>query len=165
MLFVSALLFTACVNQECEALRPEPELNIAFKKYTDATRSRQKSADTLINITRTYAVSLENKPFLTLSPENPDSLSRTAVLRLNPEADSTIFHLQGKAADKTPFDLSFTVTYNRQYEFISQACGFEVKYTNLAVKEPYTNFDNILVIVPEIDPIRNEIHIQLYLVP
>lgn len=165
MLFVAALLVTACVNQECEALRPDPELNIAFKKYTDATRNRQKSADTLINITRTYAVTLEDQPFLTLSSKNPDSLSRTAVLRLNPKSDLTTFHLEGKAADKTPFDFSFTVTYTRQYEFISQACGFEVKYTNLAVTEPSTNFDDIFVIVPEIDPIRNEIHIQLYLLP
>jgi hypothetical protein len=165
MLFVAALLITACVNQECEALRPDPELNVAFKKYTDATRTRQKSADTLINITRTYAVGLEDKPFLTAPAENPDILSKTVILRLNPSADSTIFHLEGKAADKTPFDFSFTVTYTRQYEFISQACGFEVKYTNLAVEAPSTTFDDIVVIVPEIDPIRNEIHIQLYLLP
>jgi hypothetical protein len=138
-------------------------LNIAFKKYTDATRTRQKSADTLLNITRAYATGLEDKPFALLT--NADKLSRTVTLHLSPSADATVFHLEGKRADSSPLKLSFTVTYSRQPSFISQACGYEISYSNLAVAEPYTDFDDVLVIVPEINPIRNEVHIQLYFKP
>lgn len=154
------------MNEECEeGTLPKPVLNIAFKKFTDATRTQLKSADTLLNITKAYAVGLENSPFLTLSSKNPDSLSKTVTLQLSPSAESTTFYLEGKTANKVPFNRSFTVTYNRQPKFISQACGFEVRYSNITVEEPYTDFDDILVITPEIDPIRNEVHIQLYFKP
>jgi hypothetical protein len=165
VLAVSALLTTACVNQTCEDTRPTPRLNVAFKKYTDATRTRQRSADTLINITRAYATGLEDKPFLSLADKDSLLRSKTVTLNLSPSADATVFHLEGKRADRSPLKLSFTVTYSRQPSFISQACGYEISYNNLAVVEPYTDFDDVLVIVPEINPIRNEVHIQLYFKP
>jgi hypothetical protein len=157
------MFITACVNQTCEEARPETVLNIAFRKYTNATRTARQAKDTLINITRAYAEGLESESFLT--PINPDSLSRTVPLRLSLTSEATTFYLEGKNTDKVPFRLSFTVTYTQQPTFVSQACGYEISYTNLAVTNVSPLLDDALVIVPTINPIRNEVHIQLFFRP
>ncbi len=170
LVFLLPLLLLACVNEECdEEALPRPVLNVAFKKYTDASRTIQKSADTLINITRTYAEGLADSSFYPPKVDNtPIDVSNIKVknvaLYLNPKADSTIFHLQIGTGSQLQ-EKKFTVTYTRQPRFISQACGYEVRYSNLAVNALETVFDDEQVIVPEINPIRNEIHIQLYFKP
>lgn len=160
------LLLPACVNEECdEDALPDPVLNVAFKKYTDATRSVQKSADTLVNLTMAYAKGLNDQPLPFYVPGAADARVKNVTLHLSPSADSTIFYLESPGADGKTIAQSFTVTYTQQPKFISQACGYELRYSNIAVTKPYTDFDDIVVIVPEINPIRNEIHIQLYFKP
>jgi hypothetical protein len=158
ILLVSALLAAACVNQECEEVRPEPKLNIAFRKYTEATRNPRQAKDTSIILSGVYAESLQDS----VTRPGATAVGRVSV-RLSPLADSTTFVLAGTGT--TPVKRTITVRYNKQPAFISQACGYEWSYTNLSVSDFSANLDTAVVIVPAINPLRNEIHIQLYLKP
>ncbi len=164
LFFLLAFILPACVNEECdEDALPRPVLNIAFKKYTNTNRTPQNTKDTLLNVTTAYAERLENTPFYT--PATADARIKSVALHLSPSTDATTFFLLSKNATNQVITQRFTVTYTKQPKFISQACGYEIRYSNLAVQKPATDFDDVLVVVPEINPIRNEIHIQLFIKP
>jgi hypothetical protein len=160
ILFVSAPLITACVNQQCDDVRPEPALNIAFRKYTEPTRNPRQARDTTFRLLNAYAVGLEVKPF-----EISTEPVRNVRLRLSPLADQTTFVLLSAGAGTSRQTSTITVSYTRQPAFISQACGYEITFTNLSVTNISPNLDEAVVVVPTINPIRNEVHIQLFFRP
>jgi hypothetical protein len=109
-----------------------------------------------------YAVGLERVSFISTKDTTK---TKNIRLRLSSRANQTTFVLESAGTATARNRSTITISYDREPSFISQACGYEVSYTNLAVTDKSADLDEAIVIVPTINPIRNEIHIQLYFRP
>jgi hypothetical protein len=143
------LLVAACGDQICtETVRREPPLFVTFYQYTNAARTQER-VDTL-NFTGIFG--LGNEASLVSSTQRITGLR----LPFTPAQDSTVFIFQ--RADVAEPD-TLVIGYTRQPLFISQACGFEMRYSDLVIlRHTLTNAE----IQQTSAQIANEFRIKLY---
>ncbi len=170
--FLVALLapiLYACTESECTDL-DAPQLVVQFKTRYRATR-QQRERDTLIEIRSVSGAGQPDSIYSTSQKTN------NLVLPLNQGAEETTFMIEWKrynravgTANPVPIDSTtekLTVRYTRKAFFVSDACGFNLRYNDLElIKEQPTfpsNFpsDSIQVIKNVVDE-SNEPNIKIY---
>jgi hypothetical protein len=158
-LLAVALLTTACGEEECTNL-DDPVLNIEFRTFQrNATGFLRERSDTVV-IRNLYGV---GKP----TTDTLASGSRSSVLLpLSHVKDSVafrmIYHLR---EDTTRREATITVQYRREPFFVSDVCGFNVRFRDLTVARIDTNavFDSIRVVNNVISETNtNAVNIRMY---
>jgi len=162
-LLAVALLATACAEEECTNL-DDPVLNVEFRTFqvNPATNLLRERGDTVV-IRHLYGV---GRP-LTDSLVRGTNRNRTNLLlplsQLNDvTAFRMIYHLR---EDTTRREAVITVRYRRESFFVSDVCGFNVRFRDLTVARIDTNaaFDSIRVINNLISETNtNAVNIRMY---
>ncbi len=152
LLAVSAPLLYACTEPECTNLN-DPKLIVQFKTKYRATRQQQER-DTLIEIIAVYGQGEDNKQI------KIDTVSRRTnnlVLPLDQGNDKTktTFIIEWRrytrgVGTQQPVRIDstsnrrelLTVHYTLQPFFVSDACGFDLRYNDLKRDSIQTTFPN-----------------------
>lgn len=148
--FLAILFLNACVNDVCE-IKSDPQLRLAFVKITD-----EKEAPFPVAFTKVSAKG---------ATTTNDSLNATQTaisgirLPLSPKEPTTTFIF---SRDNLTND-EITLTYNPKPYFISQACGFEIRYEDISiVSHTENNIDAVIVLQPSVNAQINDVNIKVY---
>ncbi len=160
-LLAVALLATACAEEECTNL-DDPVLNVEFRTFQPNPNNLgvlRERADTVV-IRNLYGVGRPSTDTLVFG-------NRTSVLlplshRNDVTAFRMIYHLP---EDTTRREATITVQYRRESFFVSDVCGFNVRFRDLTVDPipPAAPFDSIKVINNVISETNtNAVNIRMY---
>jgi hypothetical protein len=162
-LLAVALLATACAEEECTNL-DDPVLNVEFRTFqlNPATNLLRERGDTVV-IRHLYGVGRS----LTDSLVRGTNRNRTNLLlplsqTTNESAFRMIYNIPG---NDTVREVTFTVRYRRESFFVSDVCGFNVRFRDLEVDPllPSAPFDSIKVINNVISETNtNAVNIRMY---
>ena len=158
-LLAVALLATACAEEECTNL-DDPVLNVEFRTFQLNNFNIPRERGDTVVIRNLYGLGRPSTD--TLATGN-----RTSVLlplsQLNDvSAFRMIYHLR---EDTTRREATITVQYRRESFFVSDVCGFNVRFRDLTVARIDTNaaFDSIRVINNLISETNtNAVNIRMY---
>jgi hypothetical protein len=161
-LLAVALLATACAEEECTNL-DDPVLNVEFRTFQRNTFNVfRERGDTLV-IRNLYG---EGRPPTDSLVTGSNRLRTSVLLPLSQLNDVTafrmIYHLR---EDTTRREATITVRYRREPFFVSDVCGFNVRFLDLAVDSipPNPAFDSIRVINNVISETNtNAVNIRMY---
>jgi hypothetical protein len=163
VLLTVALGATACAEEECTNL-DDPVLNVEFRTFQNnpVTNLPRERGDTVV-IRHLYGV---GRP-LTDSLVRGTNRNRASVLlplsQLNDvTAFRMIYHLR---EDTNRQEATITVRYRRESFFVSDVCGFNVRFRDLTVDPIPSNpaFDSIRVINNVISETNtNAVNIRMY---
>lgn len=162
VLLAVALLATACAEEECTNL-DDPVLNVEFRTFQlNSFNVFRERTDTVV-IRHLYGVGRPSTDSLVTGTNR----QRTSVLLpLSQINDVTafrmIYHLR---EDTTRREATITVRYRREPFFVSDVCGFNVRFRDLTVDSipPSPAFDSIRVINNVISETNtNAVNIRMY---
>jgi hypothetical protein len=161
-LLAMALLTSACAEEECTNL-DDPVLNIEFRTFQrNATGFPRERSDTVI-ILNLYGVGKPSTDSLVIGSNRQRS---SLLLPLSQASDTTafrmIYHLP---EDTTRRDAVIKVRYRREPFFVSDVCGFNVRFRDLTVDRIPSNpvFDSIRVVNNLVSETNtNAVNIRMY---
>ena len=161
-LLAVALGVTACAEEECTNL-DDPVLNVEFRTFQDNSFGvPRERGDTLV-IRHLYGVGQPPTDSLVTGTNR----SRTSILLpLSQRNDVTAFRMiYNLREDTTRQEAVITVRYRRESFFVSDVCGFNVRFRDLEVDSipPNAAFDSIKVINKLISETNtNAVNIRMY---
>jgi hypothetical protein len=159
-LLAVSLLATACAEEECTNL-DDPVLNVEFRTFqlNPATNLLRERSDTMA-IRNLYGVGRPSTD--TLAKGNRTSL----LLPLSQVDDFSTFQMfYNIPGNDTLREVIFTVRYRRESFFVSDVCGFNVRFRDLTVDDipPRAPVDSIKVINNVISETNtNAVNIRMY---
>jgi hypothetical protein len=145
-LLAVALLATACAEEECTNL-DDPVLNVEFRTFqiNPLTNLLRERGDTVV-IRHLYGV---GRPTTDSLVTGSNRQRTSLLLPLSQTNDVTAFRMiYNLREDTARRELTFTVRYRRESFFVSDVCGFNVRFRDLTV-DPIPRsapFDSIRVI-------------------
>jgi hypothetical protein len=160
-LLAVTLLATACAEEECTNL-DDPVLNVEFRTFQPNPNNLsilRERADTVV-IRSLYGVGRPSTD--TLVTGNRTSVLLPLSHRNDTTAFRMVYHLR---EDTTRREATITVQYRRESFFVSDVCGFNVRFLDLTVARIDTNaaFDSIRVINNVISETNtNAVNIRMY---
>ncbi len=162
-LLAVSLLATACAEEECTNL-DDPVLNVEFRTFqlNPTTNLLRERGDTM-RIRHLYGVGRRITDSLVTGTNR---LRTSVLLPLSHTNDVTafrmIYHLREDTARR---EATITVRYRRETFFVSDVCGFNVRFRDLTVDDIPADsaFDSIRVINNVISETNiNAVNIRMY---
>ena len=160
-LLALTLLVAACAEEECTNL-DDPVLNVEFRTFQRNT----------FNIPRERADTLVIFDLRGVGSPSPDTLAQgnrtNVLLRLSHGTDESAFRMVYRLREEaatTRREAVITVRYRRESFFVSDVCGFNVRFRDLTVDPlpPNPAFDSIRVINDVISETNtNAVNIRMY---
>jgi hypothetical protein len=163
----------ACGEKDCTSGTLEPELKISFRTTIGSKPPTTPERDTSILFTRIIGRSGNTE--LTFRPTTASKLISLSLPKKEDRVEF-IFERQYKKGfvisrgdtlnkDVTIFD-TLSISYTRQPYFISQACGFKMRYSELKIDKDSSDknkstFDNSTIEKDNID-LTTPVNIKLY---
>jgi hypothetical protein len=159
-LLAVTLLATACAEEECTNL-DDPVLNVEFRTFqlNPVTNLFRERGDTVV-IRNLYGVGRPSTDTLATGDRSSVLLPLSQLNDVS--AFRMIYHLR---EDTTRQEATITVRYQRESFFVSDVCGFNVRFRDLTVARIDTNaaFDSIRVINNLISETNtNAVNIRMY---
>jgi hypothetical protein len=151
ILFV--LLLQACVGKECDT-KLNPVLRLAFVRIVN-------ERETAFLVAFKGITGKEGSRIVPLTEDKFDTTKAISgiLLPLSQNIDTVQFILQRTASMGSA---SLTIAYQRKPYFISQACGFEMEYTNISAEADTTGrVDSVVVVQPSVNADINEVNIKI----
>lgn len=147
----AVLLISGCSDEECSnSSLNDPQLTISFVQINDSTNREVALSVTLLGIT---GVGSTEDTLV-----NPTGAVSQVRLPMPQDADEATFVLYRTTPNETD---SLTVSFVRKPLFISQACGFEIQYENLAVVRQTFGEEQVAVTQSTITATPNEVHLKV----
>ncbi|MBD0259861.1 MAG: hypothetical protein ICV83_29430 [Cytophagales bacterium] len=159
-LLVVALGVTACAQEECTNL-DDPVLNVEFRTF---------QLNRITNLPRERGDTVVIRNLFGVGSPSPDTLARgnrtSLLLPLSQTNDFSTFRMvYSTPEDSIPREATITVRYRRESFFVSDVCGFNVRFRDLTVDpiSPSAPFDSIRVINNVISETNNNAaNIRMY---
>lgn len=163
VLLAVTLLATACAEEECTNL-DDPVLNVEFRTFqlNPLTNLLRERSDT-VQIRHLYGV---GRPPTDSLVTGSNRLRTNVLLPLSQTTDESAFRmLYNIPGNDTLREVTFKVRYRRESFFVSDVCGFNVRFRDLEV-DPIPRsapFDSIKVINNVISETNtNAVNIRMY---
>ncbi len=86
------------------------------------------------------------------------------TLSLSPQADSTFWFFAADSAAGSPFD-TLLFRYNRQLQFVSNACGYTYYFGLKGVQSTHHIIDSVSITNASVTNNANVTHLQVYIHP
>lgn len=151
----SVSLLFSCVTQECNTQQRGGSLTVSFRDIVAGTRPTER--DSTLTLLTIYGKDQKDQENIL----EKDTLKAISLkLTLSPAKDTTTYVFKIDSAG-TPVWHSLSLTYKRTPNFISQACGFDINYSDLAVLKENTTFDSAAVVKPTVN-LPNEFLVKIY---
>lgn len=167
LFLTAAILAVSCAEEECTNL-DDPRLVLEFKtQYLDTISGRLRDRDTSLAIRNVYGL---GQPV----PRDTMYSTKSLILPLSQLRDETAFVIAFGRRDTTINDTlvkqgwtdTIAVQYRRQSFFVSDVCGFNVKFKDLTLDTLQTTFpkdsrDSIVIVKNVVDE-ANTPNLRLY---
>jgi hypothetical protein len=164
LFLAAAILSISCAEEECTNL-DDPQLVLEFKtKFLTAT-GLPGERDTSLTIRNLYGLGKTE-------PKDTNFQAKSLILPLSQVSDETAYVLDYGSSDTTVNGevqqrarrVTLAVSYRRQSFFVSDVCGFNVKFRELTLDTLRTTYpkDSIAIVKNLVDE-ANTANIRIYI--
>jgi hypothetical protein len=159
LLFSALLLTVACAEEDCTNL-DDPLLTIEFKTRFTTAAGQQRERDTSLVVRHVYGVGKTPRDSLV----RPGTY-RSLILPVNQRTDTTSFRILYYPASDTSRTVrtgTISLRYRRQSFFVSDVCGFNIRYNDLDTIRAVMPLNQSLVIFKNTVDEANTPNIRIY---
>jgi hypothetical protein len=159
LLFSALVLTVSCAEEDCTNL-DDPLLTIEFKTRFTTAAGQQRERDTSLVVRHVYGVGKSPQDSLV----RPGTY-RNLILPVNQRTDTTSFRIlyyPVSDASRTVRTGTISLRYRRQSFFVSDVCGFNIRYNDLDTIRAVMPLNQSLVIFKNTVDEANTPNIRIY---